>query len=95
MCLRSSYVKHTSNISINYENGDIYNGCLNRGKREGFGILHEYGSGNTYNGSWDNDMVKQLLTFIREVEMVVSLVMIINIYMMVNGKKIKDLDRAS
>ena len=55
--LRSYYIKKSHNISINYENGDLYNGSFSSGKRNGFGILNDISNSMVYNGNWENDMV--------------------------------------
>ena len=40
--------------SKNYENGNIYDGELVDGKKEGFGKM-TYKNGNVYEGQWKND----------------------------------------
>lgn len=57
LCLRSEYISNASNVSILYENGDIYTGSVSFGKKHGFGILNEISNSMVYNGSWENDMV--------------------------------------
>lgn len=54
--MRSTYVKLIKNISIVYENGDIYNGSMSRGKKHGFGVFNEISNGYVYNGNWENDL---------------------------------------
>ena len=55
--LRSSLIKNVENVQIIYENGDIFNGCLLKGLRNGYGVLNEINNGLVYNGNWENDMV--------------------------------------
>ncbi len=57
ICLRSKLVKYANSISIHYENGDIYTGSVSLGMKSGYGVLNEYSTSSTYNGSWENDMV--------------------------------------
>jgi hypothetical protein len=64
LCLRSYFVKQASNITICYDNGDVYTGSLSRGKKNGFGVLNEYFSGFVYNGFWEEDMVKHHFYFL-------------------------------
>lgn len=56
--LRSEYVKRTENITVYYENGDIFTGNLNFGLKNGFGILTD-SNGYVYNGNWLNDQVNR------------------------------------
>ena len=58
LCFRSPSVKNANNVTITYDNGDVYTGSLCRGLRSGFGIYSEFSTKNVYNGSWENDMVK-------------------------------------
>ena len=54
--LRSEYVKHSENLTIFYENGDIFTGNLSFGQKHGFGVITE-ANGFVYNGHWLRDMV--------------------------------------
>jgi hypothetical protein len=58
LCSLSKYLKISHNVNIYYENGDIYNGTLSKGKKNGFGIYREYLNGFIYNGNWIEDMVR-------------------------------------
>jgi len=55
--MRSPLIKNANNISVFYENGDVYTGSLSRGKRNGFGIYNDFIAKSIYNGFWENDMV--------------------------------------
>jgi hypothetical protein len=57
LCFRSHFVAQAKNITIFYENGDVFNGFLSRGKRHGFGMLSEFSTGSVYNGNWEFDTV--------------------------------------
>lgn len=52
---RSSFANYIRKAVIHYENGDVFVGELNNGKRQGVGILEEK-SGDKYEGSWLNDL---------------------------------------
>lgn len=54
LAARSSFAKYIRKAVIHYENGDVYVGELNNGKRHGTGILEER-SGDKYEGCWLND----------------------------------------
>lgn len=54
--LRSEYVKHTENLTIFYENGDLFTGNLSFGEKHGFGAMTD-ANGYVYNGQWLKDMV--------------------------------------
>ena len=45
LCSLSKYLKISHNVNNYYENGDIYNGTLSKGKKNGFGIYREYLNG--------------------------------------------------
>ncbi len=57
--LRSEYVKQTDNITIYFENGDVFQGILSFGQKNGFGVLTE-SNGFVYNGNWFKDMVRYM-----------------------------------
>ena len=42
-------------MTIYYENGDYYSGCVSNGLRKGNGIYYDHHTGLTYNGEWNND----------------------------------------
>jgi hypothetical protein len=63
LCLRSSYVKEASNLTIIYENGDVFTGSISRGKKHGFGVFSEISTGNVYNGNWLEDAVNYYFIF--------------------------------
>ena len=52
---RSEYVKQANDVTIYYENGDVYNGSLKMGKRNGNGSYREISAKRVYNGEWVND----------------------------------------
>lgn len=52
---KSEYVKHANDVTIYYENGDVYNGSLKMGKRNGNGSYREISTKRVYNGEWVND----------------------------------------
>jgi len=41
--------------TVKYQNGDIYDGSLKNGKREGYGV-YAYKNGDRYAGDWKNDL---------------------------------------
>ena len=42
------------NIRITYPNGEIYNGCVKNGRKEGHGI-YTFNNGDQYDGEWKNN----------------------------------------
>ena len=45
----------SDNTTIEYSNGDIYNGDVVDGKRQGYGIM-TYANGDIYEGNWTSDL---------------------------------------
>ena len=57
LSLQSELVKHSNNVNISYENGDIYSGSLCNGKRHGNGMYSEFSTRAVYNFLCENDML--------------------------------------
>lgn len=53
---RAMFVKKSDNVTIEYENGDVYTGSLSLGKKSGNGVYTYSNEKLVYNGQWENDM---------------------------------------